>query len=207
MCSEADALHFGCGSDPTMQKQILESITKSIDNKILQGFTWSRPTPVMQQTAQGSMYIEYVVLARGATCTIPDMPLWLGTFPAYLPKSQRYACELLSHPECTVCPTSLWARSTCCTHLTQPEKNELVGERADALALEAFEMAHLLGEDVLAAVGVSSTRGLARTDACIELSDTDDDSSGAKTDDEEHAGASAVVAQLTTSSRQSGLFT
>ena len=62
-CSEADAILFGCGSDPTMQKQIKESLVKSFDNKLLLGFTWSRPMPVMQTTVQGCMYIEVRRLA------------------------------------------------------------------------------------------------------------------------------------------------
>ena len=57
------------------------------------------------------MYIEYLLLARGVKCPLSDMPPWFGEFPAYLPKSQRHACELQSRTYTgdDGCTTSVWA--------------------------------------------------------------------------------------------------
>ena len=132
---EADAILFCCGSDPTLQKAIKDALLLAFDNTVLAYFKWSMPTPVMQKTGKGFMYIEYLLLARGVMCTLSDMPPRLGEFPAYLPKSQRHACELQSRTDTgdDGCTTSVWARKTCCTPLPQSDNNLHVadGPRGD----------------------------------------------------------------------------
>jgi hypothetical protein len=195
---EADAILFCCGSNPTEQKAIKDALVLAFDNTVLAYFKWTMPTPVMQKTGKGFRYIEYLLLARGAKCTFSDMPPWLGEFPAYLPKSQRHACELQSRTD-TVdcgCPTSVWARKTCCTPLPQFDNNLHVadGSRDD------LNMQKLLGDPHDECVVHPSNKK-----KCIEFSDTDEATSGEKSDGEGPNCSSASVAQSNTTTRDTGV--
>jgi hypothetical protein len=122
--AEADALLFGCGTDPSMLQQIKQSVSKSVDNPALACFSWSMPTPVMQRSAQNMPYTEYFVLAKGHKCTIKNLPAWFDSLPAYLPGSHRFSCGVDVLKSLTPCPTTTWARTTCCKHLRQPDKTD-----------------------------------------------------------------------------------
>ena len=155
------------------------------------------------------MHMEYLLLARGVMCTLSDMPPWCGEFPAYLPKSQRHACELQSRTD-TVdcgCPTSVWARKTCCTPLPQFDNNLHVadGPRGDLKLHEDLPVANLFGQAHVEGVVHPSKKEQLGADSRIEFSDTDNASSGEKSDGEGPNCSSASVAPPNTTTRNTGV--